>query len=484
MRIRLFAKRETKTEKNSSYLVDYIVLAVFLMMFLRILPPQAMREFWGFNQFQFPLLISAGAFAFLMFLAVPSVHRAFAGLVSKNGVLQSLSRNYPKLIFLALILLFFLLFYNFWTFSVTQTGVVETNLRSGEIMGAGPLSAFINLKIFNLLDGGEFLTSASEKFTKVAPGWTTQPESLVLCIVANVVGVAFLFFITYLAFKIFPNMRERLIFVLLVGTQGFMFLFFGDRDLHPYQAAALAFFFLCGYLYLEGRIGMFLPSFAFATAFLMHMSSIWLLPALIALVFLKDRRDEIAQLSGHPVLKSLETLRSAKAVTLSLGLLTPALLSWLLLKSEKLYGLSDLMGGGDMSMFVPITRTTTDYEQYTLFSLGNIIDKFNVLLFLAPLTPILIVLLLYYFRRQVFNDDFAVFLLVAAASGLLFLFLWNADFGAYPDWDLFSQAAIATSLFSFYVFTKYFDRSYLGYAATLMLVFSFLHLAPIIWNSH
>lgn len=485
MRIRLFADRETKTEKDSSYLVDIIVSGIMIMMFLRLLPPAAMREFWGFNTYQFPLPLYMGAAAFLILLAVPSVHRTFAEFASKNGLMQSISKDYSRSLFLLLILMFFTIFYNFWTIRiVVQTGVLETNLRNGEIMAAGPLSAFINLELYKLLAGGTFLTNASQNLSQVVPGWVTKPESLFLCSVANGAGVVFLIFITYLTFRIFPNTRERLIFFLFIATQGFIFLFFGDRDLHPHQAAALAFFFVCGYLYLKGRIGMFLPSFAFGIAFLMHMSSIWLLPALIALVFLRGDGKTRAELSGHPVLRSLEALRSTKVIALALGLLTPVFITLRLLNGAAFYGWKDLMGGGDMSMFVPVARTAARFEQYTLFSLGNLVDKFNALVFLTPLTPILIVLVLYYFRKQVFKDSFALFLLVAAVSGLIFLFLWNADFGAYADWDLFAQAGLTTALFSIYAFVKYSDRDHLGYAGTLMIVFSVLHLAPIVWNSH
>ncbi|MEZ4555039.1 MAG: hypothetical protein R2854_01055 [Caldilineaceae bacterium] len=138
---------------------------------------------------------------------------------------------------------------------------------------------------------------------------------------------------------------------------------------------------------------------------------------------------------------------------------------------------SDRPGGGDARWLVPLFVTTTRWEQYTMFSWPHLRDWLNQQLLVAPVVlPALAVLGVSAARPQpnpeidadgthqapisqslqspistsphpIFNLQSSIlFLSIAAAFYLLFTFLWNPDYGGQRDWDLFSLAALPTTL--------------------------------------
>ena len=118
---------------------------------------------------------------------------------------------------------------------------------------------------------------------------------------------------------------------------------------------------------------------------------------------------------------------------------------------------SDRPGGGDARWLVPLWETTTRWEQYTLFSWPHLRDFINEQLLVAPVVlPSLLLTGFFSFRHRAKSPPHPLslspyrpifrFLLLATFLYLLFTWLWNPDYGGQRDWDLFSLAALPSTL--------------------------------------
>jgi hypothetical protein len=132
----------------------------------------------------------------------------------------------------------------------------------------------------------------------------------------------------------------------------------------------------------------------------------------------------------------------------------------------------DRPGGADGIPFVPLLRVTTEWQHYTMFSLGHLLDWANEhflistfglpLLLLAAVTDIIS-------RRKSrgasrvggpSTGDFqpkpgdsgvTQFLIIASLAYLLLTFVWNPDYGGRRDWDLFAPSAFVYTLLAGYL---------------------------------
>ena len=112
---------------------------------------------------------------------------------------------------------------------------------------------------------------------------------------------------------------------------------------------------------------------------------------------------------------------------------------------------TDRPGGGDARWFVPMFETTTRWEHYTMLSWPHLRDWLNAQLLVAPIVlPALLVVARYLwlgrYGRHWGLPASVVFLAIASGAYLLFTFVWNPDYGGQRDWDLFSLAAVPTTL--------------------------------------
>jgi hypothetical protein len=188
--------------------------------------------------------------------------------------------------------------------------------------------------------------------------------------------------------------------------------------------------------------------------------------------------------------------RSVVEIALPVLLIGGATFVWMEASGHGLYALlnTDRPGGGDASWFVPLWETSTRWERYTLFSWPHLRDWLNQQLLVAPVVlPALAVVgvSLWAARRDARRraepragvdaehgaqvatvEDTPVasgadrqggeqaprkigaagapgagwFLGIAAGFYLLFTFVWNPDYGGQRDCDLFSLAALPTTV--------------------------------------
>jgi hypothetical protein len=165
----------------------------------------------------------------------------------------------------------------------------------------------------------------------------------------------------------------------------------------------------------------------------------------------------------------------------------------------------DRPGGADARWFVPLWTTTSRWEHYTLFSWPHLRDLLNQQLLVAPVVWLGLGWLFLIHRRHGGRDRgdlgrFAEtkksplistnlesrhgFLAIAAIAYLLFVSVWNPDYGGQRDWDLFSLAALPATLWLVALLpTVLPDRRLLAGAAIPLILLQGLHTLAWIYQN-
>jgi hypothetical protein len=149
----------------------------------------------------------------------------------------------------------------------------------------------------------------------------------------------------------------------------------------------------------------------------------------------------------------------------------------------------DRPGGGDGIWFVPLFEATTEWQRYTMFSAGHILDWINEHVLISPFGLFLVVLVLTTIVRHrltIFEHqdekDFGYFLGLTAGMYLLFTWLWNPDYGGRNDWDLFAPSAFVYTLLAGYLLVRTLtDRNVLREGSLFIIAVSLLHTATWIF---
>jgi hypothetical protein len=161
---------------------------------------------------------------------------------------------------------------------------------------------------------------------------------------------------------------------------------------------------------------------------------------------------------------------------------------------------TDRPGGGDGRMFVPLFEITTRWEHYTMFSWAHLLDWLNMQMLTAPVTlgslAIIGVALLAERSTTTAQADAATdaaarpadsqitFLALCTALYWLFTWVWNPDYGGQRDWDLFSLAAIPSTLLLARLLPRaLFDRGQLAQAGLMLTTVSAMHTIAWIYQN-
>lgn len=271
-------------------------------------------------------------------------------------------------------------------------------------------------------------------------------------ILSTLAGMAFVYILLGVAALLGRNRTERVLIAGLVLTLGTMQLFFGYIENYPIMTLGVLIYTYLALLHLRGRAHLVWPATALALTHAFHPSTIILTPSLLYLVF-----REVCQHSRN--VKGLQSVlkgsgRSSGPAAL-VSLVAPYAIVFagvVMLMSGGDHGLDALMGadfpgGGDRSWFVPLLRVTTEWQHYTMFSLGHLIDIVNQQLLVAPAVwpAIGLTVLLARDRIRRLGRE-GVLLALMAGCYLLLTLVWNADYGGQRDWDLFSPAAVPAAL--------------------------------------
>lgn len=309
----------------------------------------------------------------------------------------------------------------------------------------------------------------------------------------------------------------------LLTSLGGLQLFFGYIENYSFAAAGSLLYLWVGLRVMTGQSPLWLAAILLALTNAFHPSTIILMPSLLYCGWIDWQNAAQTQ------------NKTGRQTVLSTGaaIVLPMLIGGLAvigLMEGGGHGLAALLstdrpGGGDGRPFVPLWATTTRWEQYTMFSWHHLRDFLNQHLLVAPvvlpgllLTGLAALLESVYppfdssatqvvdrpivraglsrrsdlpaqpARTMVHEDPsfrFALrFLLIAAASYQLFIWVWNPDYGGQRDWDLFSLAAIpATLLLATVLPRRFADPRYLLAGTIPLLMLQWLQLAAWLYQN-
>jgi hypothetical protein len=281
-------------------------------------------------------------------------------------------------------------------------------------------------------------------------GWDVPTVYAVLSCLAGGVFVVTIIVLTALLAR---RQIDRLLAAGLVLSAGVMQLFFGYLESYTLMTAGLAVYLFLGLLCLAGRVGVTWPAAALAVSGLLHPIVLAAAPALSVVLLDRWRRRAFRLRAG---------LRLAAAAVA--GIVVPAVLLIALFVGngytvERWEIARNQFGGGDQRTFKPLVTVTSPREYYPLLSIDHARAVVNQQLLVAPLGwPLVLALLAARRPRGLWRDARFAFLLLAAATTLLFSALWNPDLGARQDWDLLAIGALPVMVLAAYLFVTLVPR--------------------------
>jgi hypothetical protein len=202
-------------------------------------------------------------------------------------------------------------------------------------------------------------------------GW---PVETVYATISIICGVLFVYVMLNLAMRLGRNRLEMVVIAGLALSTGTMQLFFGYVENYVIISLLLLSTIFLIWRTTRGDLALVWPVAGLAVTNAFHPSTVFLWPGIFLLGYFSWRRGYS---SG---------LKTALSVVLPPLLVGGAVL---LLMEQGGHGLSALLGkdrpgGGDGIWFVPLFETTTEWQQYTMFSTAHILDWANLHLLISP----------------------------------------------------------------------------------------------------
>jgi hypothetical protein len=253
-------------------------------------------------------------------------------------------------------------------------------------------------------------------------------------------GAVYVFVVLQLAWEVGRSRGQRVLVAGLLLSLGTVQLFFGYVENYTLPAAAIVLYLWLAARQVAGKTRLWLAASVLGLAMALHPSTLNLAPSLLVLTAVNARRE------GWP--------RSLLQTALPLLLIGLGVVALMQAGGHGLQALfsSDRPGGGDGRWLVPLWTTSTRWEHYTMFSWGHLVDILNQQLLSAPVSLAAVILSWRGWRQwlKTATTDalppslatYVRFLVVATAGSLLFILLWNPDYGGQRDWDLFSLSSL------------------------------------------
>jgi hypothetical protein len=302
-----------------------------------------------------------------------------------------------------------------------------------------------------------------------------------------------------LALSRWADWASALVTVGLLTTLGVLQLFFGYIENYSFAAAGILAYLWLGLAVLAGRRPLWQAATILALTHALHPSTLILAPSLLYLGWQEAQSRRQRNKSLWPVVLWIG------APMLVIGGATFLLME---LGGHGLTALltTDRPGGGDARPFVPLWTISTRWEHYTMFSWLHLRDLLNQQLLVAPVVWPSLVWIFWIGRRGIVEDQGDLwrlgkisqspqistnlqspsrFLAIAALAYLLFICVWNPDYGGQRDWDLFSLAALPATLWLALLLPRVLPewRALLAGATPLLLLQGLHTLAWIYQNT-
>lgn len=268
----------------------------------------------------------------------------------------------------------------------------------------------------------------------------------------------------------------------LLVTLGLIALFFGYIENYSFAAAGVLVYLWLGLRTLAGRTPLWLASLTLALTNALHPSTVVLAPSLLYLAWFSWREGNRNKSAGPSVFNVLaQTL-------LPMLLVAASTFIWMELSGHGLQALtaSDRPGGSDASWFVPLISVQTRWQHYTMFSWLHMRDVLNLLLLVAPVVlPSLVIAAIG--GASTLRSGSATgelpFLGSATLCYLLFVWLWNPDYGGQRDWDLFSLSVLPMTLLAATLLAHTLRPRLLWAAMGPLILLQAMHTAAWIYSN-
>jgi hypothetical protein len=281
----------------------------------------------------------------------------------------------------------------------------------------------------------------------------------------------------------------------MLTTLGVIQLFFGYVENYSFAATGVLAYLWLGLDVLHGRRTLWPASWLLAVTHALHPSTVVLSPSLLYLGWRNAQWARERNNSLWPIVFS---------IIIPMTLVATVTVLFMEAGGHGLAALltTDRPGGSDARWFVPLWATSTRWEQYTMFSWPHLRDLMNEQLLVAPVVwPSL--LWLFCKGRPIVSGDLGGlrtigesaqtpqkfqtqrrFLAIAAFGYLLFICLWNPDYGGQRDWDLFSLASLPATLWLITMLPCALPvRRYLVAGAAPLILVQGLHTAAWIYQN-
>lgn len=333
-----------------------------------------------------------------------------------------------------------------------------------------------------------FIHARGFQIGSVLFGW--QDPTPVYNILSALAGVVFVWTLLGVAMLLGRNRTERFLVVGVVGTLGIMQLFFGYIENYPIMTLGVLLYVWAALRYLRGELALVWVATILAITHAFHPSTIILTPSLLYLAFFVAPVRSWNGQTAQSVL-NVDSLRVDWRRLLSVA--APYALVFggvVALMSGGQHGLDALMGvdfpgGGDRSWFVPLFNITTEWQHYTMFSWGHLVDIVNQQLLVAPMVwPTLILIAVFAWRRIPKGEPLGRYLALMAGFYLVLTLTWNADYGGQKDWDLFSPASLPAALLLAWALPRALpERRALRAAGSAIVATQAVNLLTWVWRN-
>jgi hypothetical protein len=265
-----------------------------------------------------------------------------------------------------------------------------------------------------------YIHSEAWRFMSANFDWSVRLTYQVLSALAGGVFVGLSLFMSRRLFQ-----RTSLVFWLLLLSNGYMQLFFGDVENYTLTGAVLMAYYLSAILYVQKKVPLVVPSAVLSLAMTFHLLSGFLLPSVVFLYVLELRNKRYMQV----------VISFVASVAVFVG----TLYYHDMLSLDRT--LRDSWAGNAVVNF----DNTNRWDFFALDAYH--LEQYNLLLLMFPANALLLPLLIY---KRIKLNAANGFFVIAALSMMFFQFSYKGMLGVYNDWNLFANAAVPLAMLVWY----------------------------------
>ena len=428
--------KEIKEKKLLKIVFIYLTIILVIRFICSFFPEERL---WGLNHAAFingmPFLY-LGLFLIGIFLYISGYnHPEIIDINGSNKFCKSFNKIFPYLIILISGMFFY--FFSIKAYFLGDGYLLLSILSNQDTIGKS-------------LEIGEF--RVHELYLKLFGLFTMQGARLAYKNISILSGLIFIVSLAYYGRKITRSFFSYCGLMFLTLTSAGTILFFGYVENYSITSAMLYIFFLSGISALKNNKKAIIPIISYLTALYLHKIAIVYLPAFLFCIVTMFSSKKVNKLLLSKY-KHILTLLVILFISFYIVVKICAPLFW------------------QISFLHPYNWRFT-VEGYTLFSLKHIIDFFNLLVFLIPISLIaLSMVLLMPFSNKKKIDKPTLFVLIGSQVGLMAVFIFEPNLGMARDWDLISVMSIGALVGGIYYWIdRFYDYKFYRLASVLMLL--------------